>query len=184
MKFFLLGFLLVSDLAFAEWDIVEKVCKRMKYQDCSLVKAIITVESSNNPLSIGRDGNGSLGLMQIKCSTANTLDQIKRRKKLDCNKLFDPYINVKYGIEYLNYLEELMSTKPTMLELLSAYNGGYMFHKPTGTYRIKLCNAISKKKKRKCEEGEPFNIEYSRKVIRIYEKIRSSCGVHKESHCK
>jgi soluble lytic murein transglycosylase-like protein len=173
MKFLIL-LILLSSFTFAnDWNKVEKVCKRSKYKDCSLVKAIITVESGNNPLSIGRDGKGSLGLMQIKCSTAQTLDRINKRKQVSCNQLFNPYLNVMYGIEYLNYLEKLLNTPPSTVELLSAYNGGYLYHKPTGTYRIKKCNKISKQKKRKCNGSEPFNVEYSKKVIRIYNKIRS-----------
>jgi soluble lytic murein transglycosylase-like protein len=150
---------------------VDRVCERMKYKDCSLVKAIIQYESSGNPLAIGHDGKGSLGLMQIKCDTARTLDRIHGRKPIICKMLFNPTINVYYGIQYLEYIEELLSKKPTMHEILSVYNGGYEFHKPTGHYRVKRCNAISIKKKRKCNKGEPFNIEYSRKVIQIYDKL-------------
>ena len=173
MKFFLLGFLLIPKAYASKWGIVEMVCERMKYPDCSLVKAIITVESSNNPLSVGHDGTGSLGLMQIKCNTARFLDKIKKRKEIECNNLFISAVNIKYGIEYLQYLQKRLTTEPTITELLSAYNGGYKYYKNTNSYRIKLCNAISKTKKRKCKEGEPFNIEYSRKVIQAYNQIRS-----------
>ena len=176
MKFFLLGLLITTPALAREWSIVDKVCKRMKYQDCTLVKAIITIESGNNPLSIGRDGAGSLGLMQVKCDTARTLDRIHGRKPIMCKHLFIPAVNVMYGIQYLQYLHDLMTIKPTVEELLSAYNGGYMYHKPTNSYRIKTCNAISRQKKRKCKKGEPFNIEYSRKVIQIYNELRSSNG--------
>lgn len=173
MKFFLVGLLLGIDVAYAKsWEVVNQVCEWMDYKDCSLVKAIITVESSNNPLAIGKDGAGSLGLMQVKCSTARVLDRIHGRKPLKCSDLFDPYINVRYGIEYLNYIDELLTNKPTVPQLLSVYNGGYMYHRPTNTYRVKLCNAISLKKKRKCKQGiEPFNVGYSRKVIQAYNKI-------------
>lgn len=173
MKFFLLGFLLLPKAYASKWGIVEMVCERMKYQDCSLVKAIITVESSGNPLSVGHDGTGSLGLMQVKCDTAKFLDKINRRKEILCKNLFIPTVNVKYGIEYLNYLQKRLTKEPTITELLSAYNGGYKYQRTTKSYGIKLCNAISRAKKRACKAGEPFNIEYSRKVIQAYNQIRS-----------
>lgn len=154
--------------------VIKKVCERMKYEDCSLVKAIITIESGNNPLSIGHDGAGSLGLMQIKCSTARVLDKLHGRKALKCNSLFDPYTNVKYGIEYLNYIKDRLTIKPTMHQLLSVYNGGFLYHRPTNSYSFKRCNAISIKKKRECKKGEPFNVQYSRKVIDVYLKIKGS----------
>jgi hypothetical protein len=173
MKFLILLMLIVPFAFGKDWVEVDRVCKRMNYQDCLLVKAIITVESGNNPLSIGHDGKGSLGLMQIKCSTARTLDRINKRSKIPCKRLFDSHTNVSYGIEYLNYLQNLLNNVQTKEELLSAYNGGYLYHKPTGTYRIKKCNKISRIKKRKCKGNEPFNVEYSRKVIQVYNKIRS-----------
>lgn len=175
MKFLILTILL-SPLALANSDVVDSVCERMQYKDCSLVKAIIKVESNNNPLSIGQDGAGSLGLMQIKCSTARMLDKIQGRKTINCKQLFDSNINIEYGIRYLNHIEELLTKKPTTKELLSVYNGGYewKFINGKNTYRVKRCNAISIKKKRKCKKGEPFNIEYSRKIIQTYNKITGS----------
>lgn len=173
MKFLMLSAILWSSNL---WASIDTVCKRMKYKDCSLVKAIIQYESSGNPLAIGRDGAGSLGLMQVKCSTARTLDRFYGRKEVECKKLFNPSLNVFYGIEYLQYIEnELLTKKPNVIELLSVYNGGYEFHRPTGHYRVKRCNAISIKKKRKCKEGiDPFNVEYSWKVIQIYKQITGS----------
>jgi hypothetical protein len=171
MKFITL-LILLPWMAYSNTDAVDKVCKRMKYEDCSLVKAIITVESDYNPLAIGRDGAGSLGLMQIKCSTARMLDQVHGRSLIKCSRLFIPEINIVYGIEYLKYLDKLLTIKPKMHELLSAYNGGYLYSKNTKSYMIKECNAISVKKKRKCKKGEPFNVEYSKKVITVYKQIQ------------
>ena len=172
MKFITFLILLVPAMALSDTkDKVDRVCKRMKYEDCTLIKAIITVESSFNPLSVGHDGNGSLGLMQIKCSTARTLDNINGRKPIECQKLFISEVNVAYGIEYLRHLHDLLTVKPNKYELLSAYNGGYLFHRLTNSYRVKLCNAVSFKKKRKCVKGQPFNIEYSKRVMAVYKKI-------------
>jgi hypothetical protein len=180
MKLFLFGLLLLSNYAFANSEI-DKVCKEMEYKDCSLVKAIIKVESNGNPLSIGHDGAGSLGLMQVKCATAWALDKYHKRKQVRCKELFNPKVNVRYGIEYLNYIEKRLSTKPSTIQLLSAYNAGFHYEKSSNRYMVKKCNAISIKKNRKCKKGEPFNIEYSRKVIQAYNKItRSNSNVRAE----
>jgi soluble lytic murein transglycosylase-like protein len=151
-------------------ELINKVCDRMKYEDCSLVKAIITHESGFNPLSIGQDGAGSIGLMQVKCSTAQTLDRMKKRKAIACKQLKVPEVNVRYGIEYLEYLERLVTPDPTVKEILSMYNGGYRYDKKTDTYRVKYCNAISVKKKRDCKKGELFNKSYVNMVYKTYQK--------------
>jgi soluble lytic murein transglycosylase-like protein len=149
-------------------DAITQACERMKYEDCSLVKAIVKHESGYNPLSIGRDGKGSLGLMQVKCSTAQTLDRIHKRKPVRCKALHNVNTNLKYGIEYLQYLTALVTPYPTVKEVLSMYNGGYSYHKRTNTYRVKYCNAISKKKKRPCKPGELFNKGYVNMVYDTY----------------
>lgn len=154
--------------------LINKICERMNYEDCSLVKAIIKNESNFNPLSIGHDGQGSIGLMQIKCSTARTLDKVNKRRVISCNKLKDATINIVYGIEYLKYLEDLITPKPTVKELLSLYNGGYRYDAKTDTYRVKYCNAISVKKKRNCKKGELFNKGYVNKVYTTYQQLGES----------
>jgi soluble lytic murein transglycosylase-like protein len=174
MKFLFISCLfLLSLLRYAQASVVDKVCHRMKYEDCALVKAIIKYESSGNPLAVGHDGAGSLGLMQVKCSTARMLDNFHGRKPIRCRSLFNPTINIKTGIEYLRYIEQRLTIKPTVYELLSVYNGGYFYDRKDNTYIVKTCNAISIKKKRRCKQGhEPFNIEYSKNVIKIYNKIK------------
>lgn len=171
MKLFLIGFLLTTS-AFAEWGIVENVCREMNYKDCNLVKAMVMIESGNDPNAIGHDGAGSLGLMQVRCSTAWVLDKIHGRKKIKCSELFNPRVNVSYGIEYLNYIGSRLTKKPNMSELLSVYNGGYFYNEKKSTYEVKICNSISVLKKRKCIKGiEPFNVEYSKKVMKEYQNF-------------
>ena len=173
MNFLIFLTLLISNGAFAHEKMIEKMCLRMKYSDCSLVKAITKHESGFDPLAIGHDGAGSLGLMQIKCSTAWTLDKEHGRKPIICKHLFIPRVNIKYGIEYLQYLHNLITPKPTVQELLSAYNGGYRFDKRSGFYKVKYCNAISIKKKRNCRLGvDLFNNGYVELVMYIYNKYR------------
>lgn len=175
MNFLTLLLLFFSIQTYASIDMgkrIEKVCQKMHYKDCSLVKAIVKIESNFNPLSVGADGKGSLGLTQIMCDTAWTLDRINGRRSINCNRLFIPEVNIQYGIEYLNHLESLLSIKPNLYELLSAYNGGYAFNRRTKSYEVKRCNAISRKKGRLCRPGEPFNIAYAKKVISVYLKIK------------
>ena len=173
MKFLIFLTLLISTGASAHEKMIEKMCLRMKYSDCSLVKAIAKHESGFDPLAIGHDGAGSLGLMQIKCSTARSLDKVQGRKPIECNYLFNPSINIIYGIRYLKYLQDLITPTPTVQELLSAYNGGYRYEKQTGLYKVKYCNAISIKKKRNCRLGvDLFNKGYVEMVMHIYNKYR------------
>lgn len=175
MKLYIwLSLLMITKPVMAYEKLIDKICVKMKYEDCSLVKAIITHESNFNPLSIGRDGQGSIGLMQVKCSTAHSLDVTNKRKLIDCNKLKVASVNLAYGIEYLMYLENLITPKPTVKELLSLYNGGYRYDKKTDTYRVKYCNSISIKKKRNCRKGELFNKDYVNKVFATYEQLGES----------
>lgn len=166
--------LIVTKPVMAYEKLIDKICVKMKYEDCSLVKAIIKHESNFNPLSIGHDGQGSIGLMQVKCSTAHTLDVDKKRKLINCDKLKVASINLVYGIEYLQYLENLITPKPTVKELLSLYNGGYRYDKVTDSYRVKYCNSISIKKKRNCKKGELFNKDYVNRVYATYKQNEES----------
>lgn len=175
MKLYIwLSLLVVTKPVMAYEKLINNICVKMKYEDCSLVKAIIKHESNFNPLSIGHDGQGSIGLMQVKCSTAHTLDKNKKRKLIDCNKLKNASTNLVYGIEYLQYLQNLITPTPTVKELLSLYNGGYRYDKKTDTYRVKYCNSISIKKKRNCKKGELFNKNYVNMVYATYEKLGES----------
>lgn len=169
MKFLMLSLLLNPGLVLALDIQIDKACKKMNYEDCSLIKAIVKHESNYNPKSVGRDGKGSLGLMQVKCSTAQTLDRVHKRKPIGCKQLHNVNTNLRYGIEYLQYLTDLVTPHPTVKEVLSMYNGGYAYHKRTNTYRVKYCNAISKKKGRPCKPGELFNKGYVNMVYNTYQ---------------
>jgi soluble lytic murein transglycosylase-like protein len=65
--------------------IIERVAPQYGIEP-SLVRAIIFVESSNNPNAVGRDGE--VGLMQL-------------HPKWHPNVSFDPKENIKLGIKYL-----------------------------------------------------------------------------------
>jgi hypothetical protein len=67
-------------------DFIMKVCKDKKYKRCDLVMAVLKVESSGESTSYNPDG--SYGLMQVQCGTA----QIFGLK--NCLELFDPKTNI------------------------------------------------------------------------------------------
>lgn len=97
---------------------IEKWCEYYKYKDCELVKSIIWKESAFNPSVYNDEKTGSYGLMQIQCSTAKMMGL-----KYGCDQLFDPQINVRFGILYLNWLKENKPIK-TIPDLFAAYNAG------------------------------------------------------------
>ena len=81
----------------------------------AIVFAMIDLESNFNPKEVG-DGGDSKGLMQVQSKWHQ-----KRMDKLGVTDLFDPYQNVKVGIDYLGEMNE----KGKSIEwVLMAYNGG------------------------------------------------------------
>jgi len=86
--------------------------------DRHLICAIIKVESNFNPVAINKnDGpSDSLGLMQIKYSTARELGFRGTPKQL-----VNPVYNLKYGIKYLAKAQEKFNN---ISHVIQAYNGG------------------------------------------------------------
>ena len=87
--------------------------------NCELVASVINVESSYNINA--KSNKNAIGLMQIKPSTANYLDDIYKRNYICENDLFEPKTNIKYGCEYLKYLINKFNDTNTSL---AAYNAG------------------------------------------------------------
>lgn len=87
--------------------------------DYSLVKAVITTESSWNHKAVSR--SDARGLMQIKPQTAFA------EFKTPSGDLFDPYVNVTLGVMYLSKLTHKYSMN-TLEKVLTAYS-----HGPTAT---------------------------------------------------
>ena len=98
---------------------IEQYCEYYRYDNCLLVKTLIQIESSFNERSYHPEKSGSYGLMQIQCSLAKQLGL-----KYGCEQLFNPQINVRFGILYLKSLEKQMVHPIDIKELLSLYNGG------------------------------------------------------------
>ncbi len=79
-----------------------------------IVIAIIAVESSFDDKAVSSDN--AIGLMQIQPKWHK--DRIER---LNCYNLFDPYMNITVGVDYLAELKEV---NPNINFMLAAYNGG------------------------------------------------------------
>ncbi len=85
------------------------------YIDYCMVLSIIREESRFN--SRARSPKGALGLMQLMPETAAWINNQKLNKK----ELFNPSVNIKIGMLYLDYLNERFNTEASVL---AAYNGG------------------------------------------------------------
>lgn len=109
-------------------DIVIKNAKEQNF-DVELVLSIIKKESNFNPKA--KSYVGAVGLMQLMPDTAKWLG-LK-----NTSKLYDPDINIKYGIKYLRYLFSTISpeydvsnlskddiNKNEFLKPIAAYNAG------------------------------------------------------------
>ena len=108
-------------------DLVIKNAKEQKF-DVELVLAIIKKESNFNPKA--KSKAGAMGLMQLLPDTAKWLG-LK-----DTSKLYNPDVNIKYGIKYLRWLfnyfknsipAELLKEdikKSEILKVIAAYNAG------------------------------------------------------------
>ncbi len=86
--------------------------------DPRLVASIISVESRFKKYAVTRerDGEHSIGLMQIKIRTAREMGF-----RGAVRKLYLPWVNIYYGVRYL---KRQMSRYRFVWDAVSAYNGG------------------------------------------------------------
>jgi len=85
--------------------------------DPLLGMAVVSAESSFNPLAVSRDGHESKGLFQLLDSTGNDL---KARASLsDSYDPFNPEQNVDLGVYYLRYLHDLFHSPTELTNNLS-----------------------------------------------------------------
>ena len=106
----------------------------------AVVFAMIEQESQYNAGAIG-DNHNSFGLMQIQPRWHKD-----RMIKLGCNNLFDPFQNVKVGI---NYLSELNAKYNNIDKAVTAYNAGsygaYKKYFSKGVYQSSYTKSVMEK---------------------------------------
>lgn len=160
-------------------------CDKYDYSDCNLVKTVIEKESNWKPKAFNTEGsqsNGSYGLMQIRCSTAKNLGL-----KYSCEQLFNPQINVRFGIKYLKWLEEKLETDASIPSLFAGYNAGLEYDKKRKEYKPKRCKNYNSFRfhnspRTECFPGEYINEWYVWKAVRKYNFIKEECK--KDLRCK
>lgn len=94
---------------------IDTICG--EYGCCpELVQAIVETESSWNPKA---KNSGCKGLMQI-----NEIYHKDRMKKLNVKSLYNPYGNIKVGVDYIMELADQYEDIGTVLNIYNAGNKG------------------------------------------------------------
>jgi len=81
-------------------------CDLVGYHDCDRVVTLAKYESEFDPSEYNPEKHGSYGLLQIQCTTAQMFGLGS-----DCKKLFNLKTNIKYGVKYLEHIEEKLKQK-------------------------------------------------------------------------
>ena len=171
---------------------VDKWCKYYQYDNCELVHAIIKSESGYNPTSFVDEKSGSYGLMMVQCDTAKD-PRLEAPLKYGCDQLFNPQLNVRYGIMYLKMIQKLLiiadSEEEFIKDLIAVYNAGFDKTKiskeitvagdiivATG-YKPRKCKHYNKFRydgfpPQECYPGEYINEEHVWKVYRRYKFLK------------
>jgi membrane-bound lytic murein transglycosylase MltF len=98
--------------------IIEESAKH--HLDPYFVMAVISGESSFNPLAVGPVGE--IGMMQIRPTTGKWMAQITKSKYIGDRTLRDPVQNIKLGTAYLAWLREKFDGQAQLY--LASYNMG------------------------------------------------------------
>ena len=120
--------------------------------DPFLLTALIVTESSFN--NWAKSHRGALGLMQIRPRTGHAMAPEVNLKWEGKPTLFKPESNIALGTYYLNKLQIRFNND--MKLALEAYN-----HGPTRLQRY-------------IQQGKRLPVDYSNKVLKIYDLIRSN----------
>jgi len=128
---FLLIFMIIFTFSLAGYKFIVAISHPLKYQETiikyaniydlspTLIASIINTESSFNTGAVSN--KDAIGLMQIKLTTANYLNDLHKRDHIKREDLFDSEINIEYGCMYLKYLMDRFDDQYTAI---SAYNAG------------------------------------------------------------
>ena len=132
-NFFFLIFILgtVVLLIMCGYQIYEKMSNPLEYKEqvesCSLkynveealIYAVIKTESNFKPQAVS--SAGAKGLMQITPETFKWLQKKRGVKGLEESDLFDPNVNIEYGVYFISLLIKIYDDEKVAL---SAYNAG------------------------------------------------------------
>lgn len=120
-----LFFMVLLGWAYDTWGRMDpaaiyKICSdKYKYDRCTLLVAMAYQESSYDEHQYNPEKSGSFGLLQIQCKTAKELGL-----KYSCDQLFNPTINVRFGVLLLKDIEERGIILDS--DIVASYNGkGY-----------------------------------------------------------
>jgi soluble lytic murein transglycosylase-like protein len=119
----------------------------------ALVMAVIKVESAYYHRAVSPVG--ALGLMQLLPSTAKELALRQGLPWRGPDTLFDPVLNVKLGVAYLDYLENKFGEMPAAL---AAYNWG------------------PRRIRERLQRGSALPEEYLRRVMTSYSRSEVKVG--------
>lgn len=97
---------------------VEKYCKQYDV-DKYLVYSVMKQESNFKKDAVSRAG--ARGLMQITEDTFNWLSVKMKVDKYEYDDLFDPEVNIMYGVFFISYLQDRFEDDKTVT---AAYNAG------------------------------------------------------------
>lgn len=127
-------------------DFIDEESRKYGFEP-ELILAVISTESSFYNWSVSK--KGALGMMQIIPSTGRAMAKTNPVSwKGGKEGLFDPFINIRLGIQYLHSLTQKF---PDLRTALTAYNYG-----PT---RVK----------RWVRRGKKLPTQYANRILRLYE---------------
>lgn len=126
---------------------IAKLAKRYKYKRPSLLQAIAKKESGLNPMQFNQEKSGSYGLLQIQCDTARQMGL-----KYSCDQLFIPDVNIRFGVKWLEYIENRLAD-PTPRNIIAAYNAG--FESKERAKLVRNCKAVVKQVANELRSTDP-----------------------------
>ncbi|MFA5676773.1 MAG: lytic transglycosylase domain-containing protein [Christensenellales bacterium] len=127
--------------------------------DANLAYAVIKAESGFDEDEVSR--KGARGLMQLMPATEKFIaEELNEERGYD---IFDPEINIKFGVWYLSYLTEKFESRELVI---AAYNAG------EGTVR-KWMSAYGTELGCLCHIPYPETKRYLRNVLKFFELYRN-----------
>jgi hypothetical protein len=157
-----------------------------QYDKALLVAALAKHESKYNSMKYNPEKSGSYGLMQIQCDTAKSPAFEGQALKGRCDQLYQPEVNIKYGILWLKYVESSLQI-PNLRNIISGYNAGFDVNNKKcervennrcakWLYSTRRCKAYTVfnypgLKPVECYPGQQINEEYVKEVYAVYASL-------------